>query len=304
MRARGREARGAWRRFDARRLWRVWALVLLLAGLTAPAAAQGALEAQTLEVPIAPRVEAAMRSALEAPNMRATILELDRRCPGLVKDDHAFTDAAASVLHAIDRRWGRNGKRGNTGDPSHDAIAWQNPASPAGGVSIVDIIVAAGDPSRARADWADVTALTLERGTVGAFVQPSGRIPACYGGTPAPVDPDPDVTPAPGGDGVPVLPVSIDVRLERLLEGQRVILVGLESLGARVAALEGGDAVTRAALEDYAARLETLIDRQTRRIFGELVEGDGTQPAGVAEDAIRRLYERAAAGDRLRVRAW
>jgi hypothetical protein len=123
-----------------------------------------------------------------APNKIAVVQDVADRCPGLVMQDHAFTDAVASVLNAQDARWGRNGKRGNVNDPSHDALAFKNPESRAGGVSVIDIIVGAGGQF-ATAGWQDVTQATIDAGTIGAWVAPSGRLPACLTLPPGPVPP-------------------------------------------------------------------------------------------------------------------
>lgn len=133
---------------------------------------------------------------LQAPNRLDVVERVHAACPGLIQQDHAFTDAVATLLNQEDGRWGRNGKRGNTSDPSHDAIAWKNPAVPFG-VSIVDMIGCAGggpncSPSPA---WIDQTAETLRLNTTGAWVAPSGRLPACLtGATPPPVTTPPPLT--------------------------------------------------------------------------------------------------------------
>ncbi len=185
---------------------------------------------------------AAHAVAQTAPNRADVVARVDRACPGLVQTDHAFTDTVASVLHLEDSRWGRNGKRGNPADLSHDAIAYRDPAGP-GGVTIVDIIAAAGSPD-ARPAWQDVTAATVAAGTIGAWVAPSGSLPRCIGGVtpppPPPPPPPPDLTdvlvtlariedrltaienrPAP----TPVDPVDLKARLD-------VLRVDLEQLTA------------------------------------------------------------------------
>jgi hypothetical protein len=133
----------------------------------------------------------------QSPPQRFAVVErVDRDCPGLVQQDHAFTDAVATVLNNEDARWGRNGKRGNPNDPSHDAIAWRMPSGP-GGVAIIDIIAAAGGPD-ARPSWQDVTQATIAAGTVGIWVAPSGILPTCLSGAvPPPVVTPPPVTPEP-----------------------------------------------------------------------------------------------------------
>lgn len=138
---------------------------------------------------------------LQAPNRLDAVEHVHRACPGLIYRDHEFTDAVATYLHQQDPRWGRNGKRGNANDPSHDAIAFRNPASPFG-VSIVDIIGAAGSSSASPA-WIDQTQATITVGTTGVWVRPSGRLPACLtggsggGSTPPPPVTEPPPPPAP-----------------------------------------------------------------------------------------------------------
>ena len=132
-----------------------------------------------------------------APNKVGVVQDVADRCPGLVLQDHAFTDAVATVLNQQDARWGRNGKRGNVNDPSHDALAFRNPQSRAGGVSIVDIIVGAGGQF-ATPGWQDVTQATIDGGTIGAWVAPSGKLPACLsGGSVPPTQPPPNSVPPP-----------------------------------------------------------------------------------------------------------
>lgn len=143
---------------------------------------------------------------LQAPNRRDVVERVAAACPGFILQDHAFTDAVATVLNQEDARWGRNGKRGNPNDPSHDAIAFRNPSSPFG-VSVVDIIGAAGSSSASPA-WIDQTQATIDARTTGVWVAPSGRLPACLtgGSNPGPVTPPPVVTPPPAPvDLTPVL---------------------------------------------------------------------------------------------------
>lgn len=188
----------------------------------------------------------AVSAQYAAPNRADVIAHIAEACPGLILQDHAFTDAAATVLNAgavlpavgrreamtvhPDARWGRNGKRGNPNDPSHDAIAFKNPASPFG-VSIVDIIGSAGAAAASPA-WIDQTAETIRLNTTGVWVAPSGRLPACLlSGAPAPGGgPGEPVTPAPTPSPTP----APDYRAE------------IAALTAAVAALRSDVAVLRA----------------------------------------------------------
>lgn len=148
---------------------------------------------------------------LQAPNRRGVVERVAEACPGFILQDHAFTDAVATLLNAEDARWGRNGKRGNAGDLSHDALAFRNPGSPFG-VSVVDIIGAAGS-SQAAPAWIDQTQATIDARTTGVWVAPSGRLPACLTGSgpvPPPDTPPPVVTPPPPTVDLADLIVALD----------------------------------------------------------------------------------------------
>lgn len=158
-----------------------------------------------------------------APDRSDVVRRVAAACPGLIFDDHRFTDATASVLWMEDARWGRNGKRGNANDLSHDAIAYRTSASPLG-VAIIDIIGAAGSAAASPA-WIDQTDETILVGTTGVWVQPSGVLPACLTGTtPAPV-PDPGTPPTPVPDPPPTTDLS-------------EVLSALQRIDARLGALE------------------------------------------------------------------
>jgi hypothetical protein len=124
-----------------------------------------------------------------APNGRLVVERLAREFPQEFKDCHrpdlgqrawAFIKRVAWTLHTtVDVRFGLNGKRGNVTDPSMDAVSFRNPASPAGGVEVIDVVAGAGS-SGASPVWQDVTRATVEAGTVGAFIQPEpveGTVP-------------------------------------------------------------------------------------------------------------------------------
>jgi hypothetical protein len=199
--------------------------------------------------------------AQQAPNRFDVVERVAAACPGLISQDHAFTDAVASLLTAEDARWGRNGKRGNPNDPSHDAIAFRNPSSPFG-VSIVDIIGGAGGPSPSPA-WIDQTQATIDARTTGVWVAPSGRLPACLSGGSAP---PPVVTEPPP---LVVEPPALVVDLAPVLEK-------LSAIEARIAALEARPApVTELGL------------------FGDYVDDMiGTGPGGGAENHVTDIKQR------------
>jgi len=129
-----------------------------------------------------------------APNMFGVVQEVNDSCPGLILNDHSFTDAVATKLWLKDPAWGRNGKRGNPNDPSHDAIAYKTPTSPFG-VAVIDIIASAGSPA-AKPAWIDVTDATIKANTIGVWVRPSAILPDCL----SEVSPPPPPPPPPGQD--------------------------------------------------------------------------------------------------------
>lgn len=83
-----------------------------------------------------------------------------------------FMDRVVDRLRQFDTRWGYNGKRGNTGDPSQDIIDYHWGGGPDQGshdVYIIDIIVGhcGSDPAPA---WVDQTAATAQAGTSGVWI--------------------------------------------------------------------------------------------------------------------------------------
>jgi hypothetical protein len=82
-----------------------------------------------------------------------------------------FMDQVVDTLRTYDTRWGYNGKRGNTHDPSKDVIAYHYGPGPDEGspdVYIIDIIGGhcGSNPSPI---WNDVTQITLSSGTIGKW---------------------------------------------------------------------------------------------------------------------------------------
>jgi hypothetical protein len=116
-----------------------------------------------------------------APNCKKIVEALAAEYPQEFKDCHrpelgarawAFIRRVAWVLHStVDQRFGLNGKRGNTNDPSMDAVSFRSPASEAGGVEVIDVVGGAGAAGASPA-WNDVTKATINAGTVGAYIQP------------------------------------------------------------------------------------------------------------------------------------
>jgi hypothetical protein len=82
-----------------------------------------------------------------------------------------FMDQVVDTLRTYDTRWGYNGKRGNTHDPSKDVIAYHYGPGPDEGspdVYIIDIIGGHCGPTPSPI-WNDVTAITLSSGTLGKW---------------------------------------------------------------------------------------------------------------------------------------
>lgn len=83
-----------------------------------------------------------------------------------------FMDQVVDTLRTYDTRWGYNGKRGNSNDPSKDVVTYNYGAGADEGstqVYIIDVINGhcGSTPS---AGWNDVTAVTLNSGTIGRWI--------------------------------------------------------------------------------------------------------------------------------------
>ena len=81
-------------------------------------------------------------------------------------------DQVVDTLRTYDTRWGYNGKRGNAGDPSKDVITYHYGAGPDEGSTDVYIIDIIGGHCGATPSpiWNDVTAVTLQSGTIGRWI--------------------------------------------------------------------------------------------------------------------------------------
>jgi hypothetical protein len=189
-------------------------VLIVLAAMLAPSAATGqSVSAVSITAPTlaqASEFRVTARGGAYAPNRLDVVKSVAAQCPGLVLQDHAFTDAVVMELRRLfpAENWGRNGKRGNRNDPSHDAIFFPTSQSPFGG-AVIDIIGSAGAPNASPA-WIDQTDPTIAAGTTGVWVAPSGRFPACLSDGDGGVDPvrppPPVVTPPPATvDLAPVL---------------------------------------------------------------------------------------------------
>ena len=82
-----------------------------------------------------------------------------------------FMDQVVDTLRTYDTRWGYNGKRGNTHDPSKDVVAYHYGPGPDEGstdVYIIDIIGGHCGPTPSPI-WNDVTQATLSANTIGKW---------------------------------------------------------------------------------------------------------------------------------------
>lgn len=249
----------------------------------------------------------------QAPNMEHVVADAARKYPRAFDDCHrpergarawVFGHIVASILHYNhDQRWGRNGKRGNVNDPSMDATAWLEPRSPAGGVDIFDIVSSAGEtdprkPQPAPA-WIDQTQATVDHGTIGAWIKPKplAEILAEAGEISTPPTEPPVVEP-----DIPAIPPQAG--------GYEEVLRILHQLEGRLAAVEQGQQATASGvgmavgqIADLNRVMHLLVDNAIKRVFGILVEDDGTTHPGVAQQAVKLLYERNnEAGGALRVK--
>jgi hypothetical protein len=82
-----------------------------------------------------------------------------------------FMDQVVDTLRTYDTRWGYNGKRGNTHDPSKDVVAYHYGPGPDEGSTDVYIIDIIGGHcgSNPTPIWNDVTGITLQSGTIGKW---------------------------------------------------------------------------------------------------------------------------------------
>lgn len=185
-----------------------------------------------------------------APNGRLVVERLAREFPQEFKDCHRpelgprawdFIRRVAWVLHTtVDVRFGLNGKRGNVNDPSMDAVSFRNPASPAGGVEVYDVVAGAGS-SGASPTWLDVTRATVEAGTIGAFIQPE------------PVEGSPVTPPNPWEP--PVTPPEPDCRCPLTQEDIDGLFTSMATLAGRMETL-AAEAVQH--LDDVKTRIERV----------------------------------------------
>ena len=110
--------------------------------------------------------------------MAAVVEDVANQYPGAMRNScqsHGgsweFMDRLLERLRRYDTRWGYNGKRGNSSDPSHDAIAYNWGADRDEGTTNVYIIDVIGGHcgSNPGAAWIDQTAVTAQQGTIGRW---------------------------------------------------------------------------------------------------------------------------------------
>lgn len=132
-------------------------------------------------------------NCVTAPNRIDIVRKVNSENSGLINNCNAFTEKVACELWNIDKNFGRNGKRGNTNDPSEDAIAYYGTNGP-GGVDVIDIIGSCGG-ANPTPQWLDQTQ-RYAGGALGAWVAPAC---APSGSRPSNTIPAGGCTPQPGG---------------------------------------------------------------------------------------------------------
>lgn len=235
-------------------------VILLALLIAAPAFAQGPPN----------RIDVVQRVAA-ADAARFDCAHTDRGCA------YDYIEALVCELQKADPRFGMNGRRGDPGRPSWDAVNWcgGGPATdPTGGcrgrLTIIDVIAGAGGPNPQPA-W-----IVFDSDpTAGAWIQPDcGAVP-----TPPPT-PTPTPTPAPVDLG-PVL-ARIDAlaaQLERLTQQGGAIELKLEALAAQAAAIANDANVGALAVLDVKNWLASgLIIELRVPTFGGTARGTARRP--------------------------
>lgn len=200
----------------------------------------GLLMAATSEAQVLSRPPAAARAvalpvlervAAEHPDAWACAHVESRSC----KAD--WINLAASALHALDARWGLNGKRGNANDVSMDVVTYLlDPANPRM-VAAWDVCGGCGAPG-ARVVFNEITNYaTIGQPGTAIWIRPE---PVAGGGQPTPT---PVPTPAPAVNLQPVLDAlaALSARLDAV--DAKADAASREALNAALRALELLDAV-------------------------------------------------------------
>lgn len=196
---------------------------------------------------------------MSAPNRIDIIEAVHRDHPGLIHRPHDFTAIACAALHAVDPRFGLNGKRGNPHDTSEDCCAYLDDTSLLVGsdgrrIRIIDFIGAANSKD-AHPAWIDQTQATIANGTTGVWVQPDRVEPGPVVPTPTP---PPQPQPAPPSTDLS----AVKAQLASLLEIVQVLVMGQATLGSQVSGLQTelhhliGDVVVANHLDDIKRRVD------------------------------------------------
>ena len=116
---------------------------------------------------------------LPLPNHAFIVVQVASANPGDLRNScqssggtWTFMDKTIDAMAAVDLRWGYNGKRGNSNDPSHDIADYHYGAGPSEGstqVYIMDLINGHCG-SNPTPTWINQTELTINSGTVGRFI--------------------------------------------------------------------------------------------------------------------------------------
>jgi len=115
---------------------------------------------------------------LPLPDMSAVVQAVARAHPGALQNScqsgggtWQFMDILVDTLRTYDTRWGYNGKRGNTNDPSHDVVDYHyGPGADQGSTDVYIIDVIGGHcGSNPVASWSDNTGITISSGTIGRW---------------------------------------------------------------------------------------------------------------------------------------
>ena len=116
---------------------------------------------------------------LPLPNMAGVVSQVAAANPADLRNscqsgggNWNFMDKLVDTLQAIDLRWGYNGKRGNSNDPSHDIVNFHYGAGPSEGSTQVYIMDVIGGHcgSNPTPSWGNQTDITISSDTVGRFI--------------------------------------------------------------------------------------------------------------------------------------
>ncbi len=116
---------------------------------------------------------------LPLPDMRHIVVQVAAANPADLRNscqpeggNWTFMDKLVDTLQAIDLRWGYNGKRGNSNDPSNDIVDFHYGAGPSEGSTQVYIMdtINGHCTSNPSPTWINQTDITISSGTIGRFI--------------------------------------------------------------------------------------------------------------------------------------